>query len=752
MTVPDDTSHLAPLNSKVLGAQLLADGCRFALWAPRATRVELALVNADRSQHNIDMVRNPDGVWIVTVPGISSGQRYGYRVHGDWDPEQGTRFNPAKLLLDPYARAITAGVDYSGPISDHTDESDFLPDPRDSFASVPLSVVVADTPPPTPIAKRHARSKTVVYETHLKGYTRLHPAVPEHLRGTYAGMAYPAVIEHLVALGVTHVEFLPLHHFVSEPFVVGKGLSNYWGYNTLGFFAPHAAYSSSGTLGEQVAEFKRMVSALHEAGIEVILDVVYNHTGEGGHEGPTLSFRGIDHAGYYRLTQDLRNDYDVTGCGNSVDTSHPGVLQMITDSLEYWVTQMGVDGFRFDLATTLIRDANHHVDQNHPFKQELANNPVFADILMISEPWDMGPYGYQVGSWGPGWSEWNDRYRGFARDFWRGATRGVRELATRLAGSPDIFDHDGRRTHASVNFITAHDGFTMRDLVTYDTKHNQANGEHNRDGSDDNRSWNHGWEGETDDPAINEVRHRQIKNMMAMLLLSYGVPMITAGDEFGRTQQGNNNAYCQDSPLSWVHWENNDEWADLTTLTQSLMKLRAQNSVLRRSRFRYYDPVLDAKGRPTGRIDLTWMSGNGGEMGDGDWADQGRHHLGMYVSNKSSAFLTWFHNGPVPISVELPRDRRWGLGFEVLLDTATGPHESPEQLPLGAVIELPARSVTVMRVILEESSPAPDDADVELAEAPTGEVLDEVASHEGGADVEEAGDPLDPTGGGEQVV
>ncbi len=367
LPVPEDTS--------VLGAHMRDGGTAFGLWAPRAIRVELALVDEDRNQTNHDMTRDEDGVWTVFIHGIGPEQRYGFRVHGPWDPATGARFNPAKLLLDPYARAITGGVDYSGPILDHTPESHFIPDTTDSFAAVPLSVVVPDSPPPRPIDRRRPMSESVIYELHVKGYTRLHPLVPEHLRGTYQGLAYPAVVQHLVDLGVTAVELLPVHHFVSEPFLVGRGLSNYWGYNSLGYFAPHSAYGSVGTLGQQVREFKEMVSALHDAGLEVILDVVYNHTGEGGHEGPTLAFRGIDHLGYYRLTDDHRNDYDVTGCGNSVDTSEPGVLRMVLDSLRYWVTEMGVDGFRFDLVTTLIRDERHHVDQDHPFKQAILRRP-----------------------------------------------------------------------------------------------------------------------------------------------------------------------------------------------------------------------------------------------------------------------------------------------------------------------------------------------------------------------------------------
>ncbi|MBM7797347.1 glycogen operon protein [Microlunatus panaciterrae] len=678
------------------------NGTTFGLWAPRATRVELALVAADRSQYNVDMTRSTDGVWSVHVPGVGPEQRYGFRVHGDWDPEKGKRFNPAKLLLDPYARAITGGVDYSGPILDHTAESDYLPDLTDSFRAVPLSVVVADSPAPTPIAEPRPLADTVLYELHVKGYTQLHPAVPEHLRGTYAGLAYPAVTQHLVNLGVTAVELLPVHHFVSEPFLIGRGLSNYWGYNTLGFFAPHAAYCSVGTTGDQVREFKEMVSALHEAGIEVILDVVYNHTGEGGHEGPTLAFRGIDHQGYYRLTDDLRNDYDVTGCGNSVDTSMPGVLRMVVDSLRYWVTEMGVDGFRFDLVTTLLRDEQHHVDQNHPFKQALREDPVLSKVKIIAEPWDMGPYGYQVGAFGNGWSEWNDRFRGFTRDFWRGNIGGVQELGQRLSGSPDIFDHDRRPISSSVNFVTAHDGFTLRDLVTYDVKHNAANGESNRDGSDDNRSWNCGYEGETDDPEIKALRHRQTKNMMATLVLASGVPMITAGDELGRTQGGNNNAYCQDSPISWVHWDTQEEWHDLTTLTRALLTLRTDCAVFRPRKFRHGEELVDAEGDGLGRKDLAWFNGYSGEMTGDDWADGGRRTLGMYVATsdpdteQGDAFCVWVHAGVDPVDVRLPGGF-WADKYTVLAHTGNDGELPTEPVAAESTLTIPGRTVVVMR-------------------------------------------------------
>jgi glycogen operon protein len=663
--------------------------------------VELALVDENRAQTNHDLHLDADGVWSAHLPGVGPEQRYGYRVHGPWEPRSGARFNPAKLLLDPYARAVTGGVDYSGPILDHVDESNFLPDSTDSFASVPLSVVVADSPPPTPIAHPVPLERSVIYELHVKGFTQLHPAVPEHLRGTYAGLAYPAVIQHLVDLGVTAVELLPVHQFVSEPFLIRRGLSNYWGYNTLGYFAPHAAFGSVGTLGQQVREFKEMVSALHAAGIEVILDVVYNHTGEGGHEGPTLAFRGLDHLGYYRLTDDQRNDFDVTGCGNSVDTSEPGVLRLVLDSLRYWVTEMGVDGFRFDLVTTLVRDDRHHVDQDHPFKQALREDPVLSQVKLIAEPWDMGPYGYQVGAFGAGWSEWNDRFRNYVRDYWRGNTHGVAELAQRLVGSPDIFAT--RAPEASINFITAHDGFTLRDLVTYDVKHNGVNGESNRDGTDDNRSWNCGVEGETGDPHVNALRHRQAQNLMATLLLSNGVPMLTAGDELGRTQQGNNNAYCQDSPVSWLHWDTATHWSDLSELTRRLLQLRAEHPVFRRIAYRHGESLLDAKGEPTGRKNLAWFGGAMHEMTAADWHDGSRRTLGIYLAEddpqreQDAAFLVWLHSGPEPVRVGLP-DGVWANTYTVLASSAAE-HELPgDKMAAGSYLELPGRTVVVLQV------------------------------------------------------
>ncbi len=688
----------APAPDAQLGAHSDDRGTAFSLWAPRATRVELTLVAPDRSQRNVDLERSDDGVWSTWVEGVGDGAMYGYRVHGPWDPKTGRRFNPAKLLMDPYARAYTGGVDYAGPISDHMPESDYVPDPTDSFLAAPLSVVVAPTPPPPPVTRR-PMAESVICELHVKGYTRLHPQVPEHLRGTFAGLAHPAVIEHLVSTGVTAVELLPIHHFVSEPFVVGSGLANYWGYNSMGFFAPQESYGAVRAPGQQVRGFKEMVAALHAAGIEVILDVVYNHTGEGGHEGPTLSFRGIDHGGYYRLTPDNRNDYDVTGTGNSVDTSELGVQRLILDSMRYWVTEMGVDGFRFDLATTLIRDANHHVDQEHPLKLAMQSDPALQGVKLIAEPWDVGPYGYQVGAWGPAWSEWNDRFRGYVRDYWRGVQNGVQELATRLSGSPDLYDHAGRTPEASVNFVTAHDGFTVRDLVSYDRKHNDANKEHNRDGTDDNRSWNCGVEGETDDPEITALRHRQVKNLLATMFLAFGTPMITAGDEFGRTQQGNNNAYCQDGPISWVDWGQVEAWGDVLGFTSGLLALRAAHPVLRSATYHHHGDVLDSRGLPLGRPDLAWLNGYSGEMTQDDWHDTGRQTIGMYVSTDQEAFVSWFHAGTYPLEIVLP-ELPWGLSYRILLHTGAedelpGPDEV---LKAGTIMTIPPRTVVIMQV------------------------------------------------------
>ena len=699
--VPMTTASSAVRSAALgLGARVRPGGTDFALRAPQASRVELVLVDEVGGQVAVDLRRDAAGIWHGHVPGVAAGQRYGYRVHGDWDPRRGLRFNPAKLLLDPYARAITGGVDYAGPVLSHPVVAADRPDPRDSSAAVPLSVVVADSPPPTPMVAPVPLATTVLYELHVKGFSQLHAAVPTELQGTYAGLADPAVIAHLVALGVTAVELLPVHHFVSEPFLVERGLSNYWGYNTLGFFAPHAAYASRGSLGGQVEEFKDMVSAFHAAGLEVILDVVYNHTGEAGESGPTLSLRGIDDAGFYRLTEH-GTPYDLTGCGNSVNTAARHALDLVLDSLRYWVTEMGVDGFRFDLVSTLIRDQEHQIDLEHIFLSALREDPVLARVKLIAEPWDLGPHGYQLGSFGHGWSEWNDKFRGHVRDFWRGEVSGVAELAARLAGSPDIFDPTGRPVTATVNFITAHDGFTLRDLVSYDRKHNAANGEGNRDGSDDNRSWNCGHEGETDDPSIIALRHRQARNLMATLLLAAGVPMLTAGDELGRTPQGNNNAYCQDSLVSWLDWASAADWQDLTDLTAKLLALRAEHPIFRRTTYRHGEPVVDSTGHLTGRKNLAWFGGGETEMTREDWADGARRTLGMYLAHDDGSrdcddtLLIWFHGGPDPVEVTLP-GRPWADTYTVAATTTLDGELSEEKILAGGTLRLPGRSVVVL--------------------------------------------------------
>ena len=686
-----------------LGPRFVAGGVEFSLWAPAATQVELLLVTNHPQPTLLAMQREADGIWRLCVPGVTAGQLYGFRVDGPWAPEQGQRFNRNKVLLDPYARAISGGVDFRADIRAFRDDAPHLIDENDSLGSVPLGVVVADTPPPTPIARRKPLAESVIYEMHLRGFTKLHPFVPDHLRGSYLGLAYPDVVDYLVDLGVTAVELLPVQHFVSEPFIALKGLRNYWGYNTIGFFAPHAMYKAHGLAGSQVDHFKQMVSTLHEAGIEVLLDVVYNHTAEGGVDGPSLSFRGLAQQDYYRMDRGHHSDYDVTGCGNSLDTSHPMVRRLIQDSLRYWVHKMGVDGFRFDLATTLFRDENHHVAHDHPMRALLNDDPQLADVKLIAEPWDIGPFGYQVGNFGNRWAEWNDRFRDDTRDFWRGHGGGVSGFATRLAGSADIFDRPGRGPESSINFVTAHDGFTARDVVSYDVKHNQANGESNRDGSDNNRSWNHGVEGETDDAAINALRRRQVLNLMATQLLAVGTPMLLAGDEFGRTQQGNNNAYCQDSPLSWVDWDISDEWRANQQRIRSLIHLRAANPLLRRRDYCYHEEIVDADGVGLERIDLTWVDHDGTLMSPGAWSDTSRKHLGMYVSDATDAFLIWFNADENAIEATMPAIEM-GRTFECLWGSADAGELPSGPLSAGGEYAVPARSVTVFRAEVAHTS------------------------------------------------
>ncbi len=671
------------------------EGTNFALWAAGAEAVELCLFDEDGQETRHPLTEQTFQTWHGYLPGVGPGQRYGYRVHGRWDPWTGARWNPAKLLLDPYARAVdgdfTGHGASAGSVRDWPEPgvADTVRDNRDSAPYVARGVVVHDDDdwsddrrPKTPWAE------TVIYELHVRGFTMRHPGIPPELRGTYAGLAHPAAIEYLTGLGVTAVELLPVHQFASEDHLHERGLANYWGYNSIGWFAPHGAYSSSGTRGQQVGEFKRMVRALHRAGIEVILDVVYNHTAEGGEMGPTLSLRGIDNAGYYRLARGSRGYADYTGCGNTLDTRQPQAVRLVTDSLRYWATEMGVDGFRFDLAAALARGSDG-VEMHHPFLAAVSQDPFLSRVKLIAEPWDVGHGGYQVGNFPPLWAEWNDKYRDTVRDFWRGARPDVRELGYRLSGSSDLYQRGGRRPYASVNFVTAHDGFTLRDLVSYNGKHNEANGEQNRDGTDDNRSWNCGAEGESADPAVLELRHRQLGNLLATLLLSTGVPMITAGDEFGRTQGGNNNPYCQDNETSWVDWSllADPRWRELRELTARLIRLRRRHPVLRQRAF-----FSGRAAVPGGRRDLSWFTARGEEMTEADWFAP-TAVLGMLLSGsamserdqhgcplRDDSFLLLLNASAEPVEFALPP----GGPYEVVVDTsdARGGPLAPRSLRL----------------------------------------------------------------------
>ncbi|MBC2874521.1 MULTISPECIES: glycogen debranching protein GlgX [Streptomyces] len=705
-------------------------GTNFALWAGSAEAVEVCLFDGEdggrqrETRHFLGELTHE--IWHGFLPGVLPGQRYGFRVHGRWDPWTGARWNPAKLLLDPCARAVDGDFGHppgrSGPLPPelygHVRDwpqqhvADTVRDERDSAPYVPKGVVVApDGVPAGAHRPGTAWADTVIYELHVRGFTMRHPGVPPELRGTYAGLAHPAALDHLVRLGVTAVELLPVHQFAHEDHLLRRGLRNYWGYNSIGYFAPHAAYAATGTRGQQVGEFKRMVRALHAAGIEVILDVVYNHTAEGGELGPTLSLRGVDNRRYYRLQDDPRRYADYTGCGNTLHVVQPNALRLITDSLRYWVTEMGVDGFRFDLAAALARAmrAVDGPDMLSPFLAVIAQDPVLRRVKLIAEPWDVGSGGYQVGHFPPLWTEWNDRYRDAVRDFWRGALPDVRDLGYRLSGSSDLYAWGGRRPYASVNFVTAHDGFTLRDLVSYERKHNEANGEGNRDGSDDNRSWNCGAEGPTDDPGVLALRRRQARNLLTTLLLSTGVPMLVAGDEMGRTQGGNNNAYCQDNETGWVDWSllADPGWRALADLASRLLALRRAHPVLRSRAF--------YSGRPRssdGLRDLAWFTARGTEMTESDWYAPAAT-LGMYLSGgdipqrgpdgtpvTDDSFLVVLHAGDAPIRFTLPGPP-WAEAYELLVDTALEEQETAPgaRRPAGAPTTLEARSVAVWKVL-----------------------------------------------------
>ena len=704
-----------------LGASYDGVGTNFALYSEAAEQVELCLFDGGQTEERIALTEVDGFIWHGYLHGVGPGQRYGYRVHGPYEPRAGFRCNPAKLLIDPYAKAIEGSVEFEQAVFGYDFDQPDRPGSADSARYVPRSVVANpyfdwgnDRPP----GRRYHES--VIYEAHVKGLTKLHPAVPADHRGTYAGLAHPKVIEYLLNLGVTAVELMPVHQFVSDGFLTERGLSNYWGYNTIGFFAPHNAYSAAGQLGEQVPEFKSMVRALHEAGLEVILDVVYNHTAEGNHLGPTLSFRGIDNAAYYRLSDapDRSHYFDTTGTGNSLLMSSPHVLQLIMDSLRYWVLEMHVDGFRFDLAAALARQF-HEVDHLSAFFELVQQDPVVSQVKLIAEPWDVGDGGYQIGNFPPLWTEWNGKYRDTARDFWRGEPGTLGEFASRLTGSSDLYASDNRRPIASINFVTCHDGFTLADLVSYDHKHNEANGEGGTDGSDDNRSWNCGTEGPTGDEEVLALRARQQRNFLATLLLSQGVPMLLAGDETGRTQQGNNNAYCQDNELSWLHWQdapvtNADTSTDLPgtgtsqfTFVRRLIRLRADHPVFRRRRF--FTGAARGAGDELG--DICWLTPDGTEMTDADWSAGFAKSVAVFLNGMAisepgprgeritdDTFLLLFNAAEQVVDFTVPA-AEYGDQWLLELDTADPqpPPGDPDVVKPGDAIALTSRSLRLLR-------------------------------------------------------
>ncbi len=668
-----------------LGATWDGSGVNFALFSEHATAVELCLFDGpDGSEElaRIPLSEQTHQVWHIYLPEVRPGQRYGYRVDGPYDPANGHRFNPAKLLLDPYAKAIDGPIRWSDALFGYPvghPDADLARDDRDSAAGVPKGVVIdpaftwgEDRPPRIPW------NETLIYEIHAKGFTARHPEVPKPLRGTYAGLACPAVIDYLRSLGITAVELMPIHQCVADKHLADRGLTNYWGYNSIGFFAPDVRYAAGGGLGQQVAEFKTMVKTLHEAGIEVILDVVYNHTGEGNHLGPTLCFRGIDNASYYRLVSDDRRHYmDYTGCGNTLNMTHPRTLQLIMDSLRYWVLEMHVDGFRFDLASTLAREL-HDVDRLGAFFDVIHQDPVISQVKLIAEPWDLGEGGYQVGNFPVLWAEWNDQYRDTIRRFWKGDEGQVSAMGFRLTGSSDLYGAGGRRPFASINFVTAHDGFSLHDLVSYNQKHNEANGEENRDGTDHNLSWNCGAEGPTDDPIILRLRERQKRTFLATLLLSQGVPMLCGGDEIGRTQQGNNNAYCQDNETSWFDWRLDKGRRDLLAFARPLIALRRRHPVLRRRQFFYGRRIRGSEVK-----DLAWFRPDGKEMTEENWRDPLARCIGLRLAGDAieevdarggrltdDTFLILLNAHHEALPFILPAHRP-GVKWEVLLDTRT---------------------------------------------------------------------------------
>ncbi|WP_170981480.1 glycogen debranching protein GlgX [Nocardioides dongxiaopingii] len=698
-----------------LGATFDGTGTNFALFSEVAERVELCLFDADGAETRVPLTEVDAFVWHCYLPQVQPGQRYGYRVHGPYDPERGLRCNPNKLLLDPYAKATAGEIDWDQSLFGYTFGDEDSRNDEDSAGHMTHGVVInpffdweGDRLLNIPY------NESVIYEAHVKGMTMQHPDVPEELRGTYAGLAHPAITEHLKHLGITAIELMPVHQFIQDSTLLDKGLRNYWGYNTLAFLAPHADYAATGgpgQLGQQVQEFKGMVKAMHAAGIEVILDVVYNHTAEGNHLGPTLSMRGIDNQAYYRTVEGDQKFYmDYTGTGNSLNVGHPHALQLIMDSLRYWVTEMHVDGFRFDLASTLAREF-YEVDRLATFFELVQQDPVVSQVKLIAEPWDIGPGGYQVGGFPPQWTEWNGAYRDVVRDFWRGEPA-LGEFASRVAGSSDLYEHSGRRPVASINFVTAHDGFTMRDLVSYNEKHNEANGEDSRDGESHNRSYNHGAEGPTDDPEILALRSRAQRNLLATLLLSQGVPMLLHGDELGRTQHGNNNTYAQDSEIAWMDWVNIDR--PLMEFTAAVIQLRHSHPTFRRKRFFTGTTVRIGEAGEDRLNDIVWLHLDGHPMEDGDW-DGGSQAIGMYLNGNGIAgkdargatitdehFLLYF-NADGPADITLPPEE-YSAAWDVVINTG-GSADAAETCPAGSSFHMESSSLLVLR---EHREPEPE--------------------------------------------
>ncbi|MBV8134389.1 MAG: glycogen debranching protein GlgX [Deltaproteobacteria bacterium] len=710
MNVSTKVGKVRPGHNFPLGASWDGRGVNFAFFSETAEGVDVCLFDKSDSPVPSSIIRlgeRTDCIWHAYVPGLGPGQRYACRVRGRYDPASGRRFNASKLLIDPYAKAIEGQAGANESLLGYRVGGrleDLRRDNRSNAAAIPKSIVIdpafewgADRPPRVPW------SDTIVYELHIKGFTARHPEIPESERGTYQGMGSEPALEHLKRLGVTTVELMPVHHSLGEAGLTASGLVNYWGYSTVGFFAPDSRFSSRGSTGQQVAEFKEMVKRLHAAGIEVILDVVYNHTAEGNHLGPTLCFRGIDNLSYYRLRPDDRRYYtDFTGCGNTLNVVHPAVLRLIMDSLRYWVLEMHVDGFRFDLATALAR-GSEHFDRCGNFLSAVGQDPVLSKVKLIAEPWDLGEGGYRLGGFPPGWSEWNGKFRDCVRDYWRGADETLAEFASRFTGSSDLFEGSGRGPYASINFVTAHDGFTLRDLVSYNDKHNEANGEDNRDGESNNRSWNCGVEGPSDDPAVLALRARQVRNLLVSLLLSQGVPMILAGDEIGRTQLGNNNAYCQDNELSWLDWNAAD--SALLEYTRSLVALRKKHRLFRRRSWFRGHPV-----RAGGPKDIEWFKPDGTEMSAEDWNVGFAKSLGVYLNGRSipdldadgrrvldDTLYVIFNAHYEPLDFVIP-DLDWGKSWQRILDTATTALEGTGlRCAAGTAIYVGARSTVILR-------------------------------------------------------